>query len=51
MYKKQLYITTFLVGICVTGTSNAMQTLMIDLNPGKGASITASNNLSRCLLG
>ncbi|KAJ8652386.1 hypothetical protein O0I10_011966 [Lichtheimia ornata] len=44
-------ILQLLFGICVTGTSNAMQTLMIDLNPGKGASITASNNLSRCLLG
>lgn len=51
VHMQQLYITIFLVGICVTGTSNAMQTLMIDLNPGKGASITASNNLSRCLLG
>lgn len=27
------------------------QTLLIDLFPGKGASITATNNLVRCILG
>jgi cyanate permease len=30
---------------------NSCQTLLIDLFPGKGASITASSNLMRCILG
>lgn len=35
---------------CAAITSTC-QTLLVDLFPGKGASITASNNLMRCLLG
>jgi hypothetical protein len=30
---------------------NGTQTLLVDLFPGRGASITASNNLVRCILG
>jgi cyanate permease len=30
---------------------NTSSTLLVDLFPGKGASITASNNLVRCVLG
>lgn len=40
-----------LAGFTITSLFNVFQTLMIDLFPGKGASVTASNNLIRCLLG
>ncbi|KAL0076357.1 major facilitator superfamily domain-containing protein [Phycomyces blakesleeanus] len=41
----------FIVGISVTSIMTTFQTLLVDLFPGKGASITASNNLVRCILG
>ncbi|KAI7881315.1 MFS general substrate transporter [Lichtheimia hyalospora FSU 10163] len=44
-------ILQFVYGISIMGANNTFQTLMIDLYPGKGASITASNNFVRCLLG
>ena len=39
------------VGFGATGIMTTTQTLLIDLHPGKGASITASNNLVRFILG
>ncbi|KAI8148733.1 major facilitator superfamily domain-containing protein [Fennellomyces sp. T-0311] len=44
-------VLQFIVGFCVTSLFNVFQTLAVDLFPGKGASITASNNFIRCLLG
>ncbi|CAO3636467.1 unnamed protein product [Mucor hiemalis] len=44
-------IIQFLFGISASGVMNTSQTLLVDLFPGKGASITASNNLMRCILG
>lgn len=41
----------FLFGFNASGIMNTSQTLLVDLFPGKGASITASNNLVRCVLG
>jgi MFS family permease len=41
----------FMFGLSSSGVMNTCQTLLVDLFPEKGASITASNNLMRCLLG
>ncbi|RUS20019.1 hypothetical protein BC937DRAFT_86558 [Endogone sp. FLAS-F59071] len=35
--------------VCCTAIFNVYSTLMVDLFPGDSASITASNNLSRCI--
>ncbi|KAJ7028560.1 major facilitator superfamily domain-containing protein [Mycena alexandri] len=39
------------VGLVVTAIMNSIQTLMLDLMPTYGSSITACNNLVRCSLG
>lgn len=39
------------VGACGTAVINSIQTLMVDMFPGRSASIMASNNLVRCLFG
>ncbi|KAJ7162208.1 hypothetical protein C8R46DRAFT_1037463 [Mycena filopes] len=39
------------VGLVVTAVMNSIQTLMLDLMPTHGSSITACNNLVRCSLG
>lgn len=39
------------VGFSLIGIFNGIQTLLVDLFPGKGAFISASNNLARCILG
>lgn len=44
-------VLQFVFAISASGVMTASQTLLVDLFPGKGASITASNNLMRCLLG
>ncbi|KAI9254057.1 major facilitator superfamily domain-containing protein [Sporodiniella umbellata] len=41
----------FLVGFGCSAIMTTTQTLLIDLYPAKGASVTASNNLVRCILG
>ncbi|RCI01297.1 hypothetical protein CU097_013755 [Rhizopus azygosporus] len=46
-----ILILQFFVGFNYSAISTTTQTILIDLFPGKGASITASNNLIRCLLG
>ncbi|KAI8065027.1 major facilitator superfamily domain-containing protein [Thamnidium elegans] len=43
-------VLQFLVGYSASAIMLCAQSLLIDLFPGKGASITASNNLIRCLL-
>ncbi|KAL1932432.1 hypothetical protein VTP01DRAFT_8110 [Rhizomucor pusillus] len=44
-------VLQFFLGFDTTCMFNGIQTLLIDLFPGKGASISASNNLVRCILG
>lgn len=44
-------VLQFLFTFSASGIMTSSQTLLVDLFPGKGASITASNNLVRCLLG
>jgi hypothetical protein len=44
-------IFIFGIGFCLSASINTVQVLMIDLYPGKTATVTASNNLLRCLLG
>ncbi|GAB5587939.1 hypothetical protein Unana1_02839 [Umbelopsis nana] len=46
-----ILVVQFFLGICCTSIFNLFQTLLIDLYPKQSASITASNNLVRCLLG
>ncbi|KAI8145766.1 major facilitator superfamily domain-containing protein [Fennellomyces sp. T-0311] len=41
----------FIVGFSVTGLYTAVQTLLIDLFPDNGATITAANNFIRCFIG
>lgn len=43
-------ILQFLVGYVAIAVMNSTQTLMVDLFPSQGASITACNNLVRCSL-
>ncbi|KAI9487739.1 MAG: major facilitator superfamily domain-containing protein [Benjaminiella poitrasii] len=46
-----ILVLQFIVGFANTSMFNIFQTLAVDLFPGKSATITASNNLVRCLLG
>jgi hypothetical protein len=39
------------VGASGVAITNSIQTLMVDMFPGRSASIMASNNLIRCLFG
>ena len=42
---------SFFIGLCVTGSFQVINTLVVDLYPEAPASATAANNLTRCLLG
>lgn len=44
-------VLLFVVGLCVTGSFSILNTLIVDLNPGKPATAVAANNLVRCLFG
>ncbi|KAI1454362.1 major facilitator superfamily transporter [Annulohypoxylon moriforme] len=44
-------VLLFVAGWAVVGFSNAINVLLVDVNPGKAGAATASNNLSRCLVG
>jgi multidrug resistance protein len=44
-------VITFVLGLCLTGSFNTVSTLLIDLYPNTAATATASNNITRCLLG
>jgi len=46
-----LLVLQFLAMFQMTSIFMVHQTLLMDLFPGRGASVTASNNLVRCLLG
>lgn len=41
----------FLISFCLSASMNTIGVLMVDLYPGKAGTVTASNNLVRCLLG
>ncbi|EIN07877.1 MFS general substrate transporter [Punctularia strigosozonata HHB-11173 SS5] len=44
-------ILQFIIGYVCTAIMNDISTLMLDLTPGRGSSVTACNNLVRCSLG
>ncbi|KAM0819142.1 putative Major facilitator superfamily transporter [Seiridium cardinale] len=44
-------VLLFLMGIGIIGFSNTSNTLIIDVNPSNAGAATASNNLTRCLVG
>ncbi|KAI1267063.1 MFS general substrate transporter [Xylariaceae sp. FL1019] len=44
-------VLLFFVGLAVTGFSNLLSTIIVDINPGVAGSATAANNLTRCLVG
>ncbi|KAH8199245.1 hypothetical protein TruAng_006585 [Truncatella angustata] len=44
-------VLLFLMGIGLIGFSNTTNTLIVDVNPGNAGAATASNNLTRCLIG
>ncbi|KZT54242.1 MFS general substrate transporter [Calocera cornea HHB12733] len=46
-----LLVFQFFAGWALSGIFTSNQTLMMDLFPGRGASVTACNNLVRCLTG
>ncbi|KAN0111587.1 MFS general substrate transporter [Russula decolorans] len=44
-------ILQFIIGVSAITILNATQTLLIDMMPNQGSSVTACNNIVRCLLG
>ncbi|KAH8119867.1 MFS general substrate transporter [Phellopilus nigrolimitatus] len=44
-------VMQFILGFSVVSTMTNVQTLIVDLFPTQGSSVTAANNLVRCLLG
>ncbi|KAI1414849.1 MFS general substrate transporter [Hypoxylon sp. FL1857] len=44
-------VLLFLLGWGVVGFSNTVNVLLVDVNPGNAGAATASNNLTRCLVG
>lgn len=46
-----LCVTSGLLGVGMIGFNNTSSVLLVDLHPGKAGTATASNNLTRCLLG
>ncbi|KAI1383323.1 major facilitator superfamily transporter [Hypoxylon trugodes] len=46
-----LCVLLFLLGWAVVGFSNSINVLLVDVNPGSAGAATASNNLTRCLVG
>jgi len=44
-------VVLFLAGIGLTGFTNTISTLIVDMNPDDAGAATASSNLTRCLVG
>jgi len=44
-------VLQFLIGLCITGSFNTMNVLLVDLYPSSPSTATAANNLVRCLMG
>ncbi|USP72758.1 hypothetical protein yc1106_00032 [Curvularia clavata] len=44
-------VMLFLAGVGLTGFSNVVSTLIVDMNPTAASAATASNNFTRCLVG
>ncbi|KAJ5021192.1 major facilitator superfamily domain-containing protein [Bipolaris maydis] len=44
-------VMLFLAGLGLTGFSNVVSTLIVDMNPTAASAATASNNFTRCLVG
>jgi MFS family permease len=43
-------VLLFFLGLVLTAVVNTMSTILVDLYPTKGATVTAANNFVRCLL-
>jgi len=44
-------VMLFVFGYCMIAASQCLNILMVDIYPGKPATATAANNVTRCLLG
>ena len=44
-------VLQFIIGLCITGSFNTMNVLLVDLYPLSPSTATAANNLVRCLMG
>ena len=44
-------VLQFVIGLCLVGNYNVMSVMLVDLYPESPATVTAANNLVRCLLG
>ena len=44
-------IVLFIMGYCLIAGFQALNVLMVDIYPGKAATVTAASNVTRCLLG
>ncbi|OAX79430.1 hypothetical protein ACJ72_06249 [Emergomyces africanus] len=44
-------VLLFISGATLTSAVNTVSTLLVDVHPGRAATVTASNNLVRCLFG
>ena len=44
-------ILTFIMGVCLTGVFDIMNTILVDMYPACPSTATAANNLTRCLMG
>ncbi|KAI0134953.1 MFS general substrate transporter [Daldinia grandis] len=44
-------VLSFFIGICITGPFQIINVLIVDVYPGAPATVTAANNLCRCLSG
>ena len=44
-------VLQFVIGLCLVGNYNVMCVMLVDLYPESPATVTAANNLVRCLLG
>ncbi|KAK0718577.1 major facilitator superfamily domain-containing protein [Lasiosphaeria miniovina] len=46
-----LCVLLFLLGVGLVGFNNTVNTLIVDVSPGRAAAAVAANNLTRCLVG
>ncbi|GAB7339841.1 hypothetical protein MBLNU457_6379t1 [Dothideomycetes sp. NU457] len=44
-------VLQFIIGLCITGSFNTLNVLLVDLYPLSPSTATAANNLVRCLMG
>ncbi|KAK3192645.1 hypothetical protein K4F52_001444 [Lecanicillium sp. MT-2017a] len=44
-------VVSFFMGVGLIGLNNSVSALLVDIHPGKAGTVTAANNLTRCLVG